>query len=444
MQGRTAAWFVATCLFASGVVLAGSGASAIGAPVTYAMIGDSITWQATEHLEAVLPGGRVDGVIGRPFSQADEALSETLKGGIPTVLIVALGTNPPMTLAQVENFMAGTAGIQHVIFVNIRTPHTWEEEINEVINGLPAHYEKVSVVDWHGYSDDKEYLFNTSGFHLSDEGKPVFAAAVAGGALRAVGACDGGGASAPLAAGVGVIDPAQGFWWLRDPHSGSTTGFYFGNPGDVPFMGDWDGDGIDTPGLYRQADGYVYLRNTNTQGIADVSFFFGNPGDIPLPGDFDGDGFDTVSIYRPAEATFYIINSLGSGDAGLGAADYVVEFGSVGDQPLASDVHGTGLDVVGVYDAANARMWFDTSPVTSLYYGASSDHALTAAFGGSADAVGVFRPSLGAFYLRSSNTAGNADFSFVYGERGMLAVAGYFGNLPGGDTPPWLDPCAMT
>jgi len=25
--------------------------------------------------------------------------------------------------------------------------------------------------------------------------------------------------------------------------------FYFGNPGDVPFMGDWDGDGTSTPGL---------------------------------------------------------------------------------------------------------------------------------------------------------------------------------------------------
>ena len=46
--------------------------------------------------------------------------------------------------------------------------------------------------------------------------------------------------------------------------------FYFGNPGDYPFMGDWDCDDVDTPGLYRQSDGYVYLRNSNTQGIADV------------------------------------------------------------------------------------------------------------------------------------------------------------------------------
>ena len=63
-------------------------------------------------------------------------------------------------------------------------------------------------------------------------------------------------------------------------------------------------------GLYRQSDGYVYLRNTNTQGIADIKFFFGNPGDVPLAGDFDGDGCDTVGI-PPSEQRFYIINELG-------------------------------------------------------------------------------------------------------------------------------------
>ncbi|MCI0544312.1 MAG: hypothetical protein L0Z49_07670, partial [Actinobacteria bacterium] len=44
--------------------------------------------------------------------------------------------------------------------------------------------------------------------------------------------------------------------------------FYFGNPGDVAFSGDWDCDGSETLGLYRRSDGYVYLRNSNTQGVA--------------------------------------------------------------------------------------------------------------------------------------------------------------------------------
>ena len=118
---------------------------------------------------------------------------------------------------------------------------------------------------------------------------------------------------------IGYVD-TKGSWHLADdPASGTEhVEFFFGNPGDVPFIGDWDCDGVDTPGLYRQSDGFVYLRNSNTQGVADIEFFFGNPGDVPLVGDFNGDGCDTVSIYRPAEHRFYVINRLGEGTGGLG------------------------------------------------------------------------------------------------------------------------------
>jgi hypothetical protein len=58
-----------------------------------------------------------------------------------------------------------------------------------------------------------------------------------------------------------------------------------GTAGDYSFVGDWDCDGIDTPGLYRQTDGFAHLRNTNSFGVADVSFFFGVAGDIPIAGE---------------------------------------------------------------------------------------------------------------------------------------------------------------
>ena len=57
-------------------------------------------------------------------------------------------------------------------------------------------------------------------------------------------AASGGSATAsPDADSIGVVDPDQGYWYLRDAATGSTTSFYFGNPGDQPFFGDWDCDG---------------------------------------------------------------------------------------------------------------------------------------------------------------------------------------------------------
>jgi len=162
----------------------------------------------------------------------------------------------------------------------------------------------------------------------------------------------------PVPDSIGVVDTEQGLWWLRDGATGATTSFYYGNPGDAPFAGDWDCDGIDTPGLYRQSDGYVYLRNTNTQGIAHTSYFFGDPGDIPLAGDFNGDGCDTVSLFRPSTGHFYVINRLGSGDAGLGAADTEFPFGAATDTPFVGDFDNDGIDtMLAGSDRADIPAW---------------------------------------------------------------------------------------
>ncbi len=245
--------------------------------------------------------------------------------------------------------------------------------------------------------------------------------------------------------GFGVVDSSSGVWYLRDPANGHTTSFFYGNPNDYPFMGDWNCDGISTPGLYRQSDGFVYLRNSNTQGIADIRFFFGNPGDIPIAGDFNNDGCDTVSIYRPSEARFYIINKLGSNDGGLGAADFSFLFGNPGDKPFVGDFNGNGQDTIGLHRETTGLVYFRNTLTTGIadhqfIFGNPGDRLVTGnwAQAGSAgpDTVGVFRPSSGTMFLKFANTQGVADLSFKYGTSTMWPVAGDFGPLPGGSPPP--------
>ena len=43
--------------------------------------------------------------------------------------------------------------------------------------------------------------------------------------------------------------------------------FSWGSVFDVPVAGDWDGDGIDTIGVFR--NGTFYLRNSNSSGGID-------------------------------------------------------------------------------------------------------------------------------------------------------------------------------
>jgi uncharacterized surface protein with fasciclin (FAS1) repeats len=233
---------------------------------------------------------------------------------------------------------------------------------------------------------------------------------------------------------VGTQDPATGEWFLRDA-DGNVTSFYFGDPNDWALMGDWDADGIDTPGTYRQSDGRIYLRNSNTQGVADYWFNFGNPGDVPLPGDFDGDGYDTISVYRPSTGEVFIINELGADGGGLGAADYSFLFGNPGDDPFTGDFDGDGIDSVGLHRASTGEVYFRNALSTGvadsfLVYGNPGDQMFAGDWNADGtDTLGVFRSSTGTMYLRNSNTSGVADQEFSFGSSGQRAVAGNFSLL---------------
>jgi len=237
---------------------------------------------------------------------------------------------------------------------------------------------------------------------------------------------------------VGLVDPATGIWYLREA-SGEVTGFFYGNPGDVPFVGDWDCDGIDTPGLYRQSDGFAYLRNSNSQGVADIRFFFGNPGDFPLAGDFDGDGCDTLSIYRPSEATIYVINELGANDGGLGAAEFSYIFGNPGDKPFVGDFDGDGIDTLGLHRESTGFVYFRQTHTqgnadAEFFFGDPADRLVAGDWGvvDGEDTPAIFRPSNSTFFFRYTNTQGIADETLVFGASTFLPIAGEWGTVAGG------------
>ncbi len=242
---------------------------------------------------------------------------------------------------------------------------------------------------------------------------------------------------------VALFDPESGQWHMRDA-VGVTHTFYYGAPGDVPLLGDWDCDGVDTVGMYRPSNGFAYLRNSNTQGVADIDFFYGIPGDVPLAGDWNGDGCDTLAIYRNSRV--YVRNRLGTG-----VADYDFYFGVPGDRPFAGDFDGDGTTTVGLYRNSSGFAYLRQSNTTGVadlefYYGVPSDRILTGDWDSDGDeTVGIFRPAESRLYLSNQNTTAVADRQLRFGEGRYLPVAGKLGL---GDAPPsdfadaarWSDP----
>jgi hypothetical protein len=209
--------------------------------------------------------------------------------------------------------------------------------------------------------------------------------------------------------------------------------FFYGVPGDIPLMGDWNCDGTDSPAMFRPSTGYVYLSNVNETVVAESEYFFGQGGDIPLAGDWDGDGCDTISIYRPAESQVYITNRLGTV-----LADQEYFFGTTGDRPFAGDFDGDGRDDIGLYRQSTGFVYLRLAHATGVadrefFYGAGGDQVIAGDWDGDGDdTVAVYRPVEGRWFFRLDNSTGLADNVLRAGPRNqpITPVVGAFGEFP--------------
>ncbi len=151
---------------------------------------------------------------------------------------------------------------------------------------------------------------------------------------------------------LGVFDPFTATYLLRNqvtPGPAQRT-FRFGRAGTVrPVVGDWDGDGVDTVGLWDPTTGRWSLRNANSAGAADRSFVFDPnadaPFDWPVVGDWDGDGVDTVGVWNRGRWRLRNTNSPGSADL-----DFSYGGSDPTRRPVVGDWNGDGVDTVGVRD----------------------------------------------------------------------------------------------
>jgi hypothetical protein len=238
-----------------------------------------------------------------------------------------------------------------------------------------------------------------------------------------------GGATTRNRKTVGVFRPTNGITYMRNSNTGgfADIDMVYGVNGDTSFAGDWNGDKIDSIGIYR--NGVFYLRNSNTTGPADIVFAFGAQGDQPVAGDWNGDGIDTIGVYRPTTGVFMLRNSNSAG-----APDTVFVLGNPGDVAIAGDWNGDGVTTTGVFRPTNGIVYLKNANTTGdaniyLVYGVAGDKPVAGDWDGDGqDSIGIYRE--GVFYLRNSNTQGNADLVFALGNPGDEPIAGDWDGAP--------------
>lgn len=206
--------------------------------------------------------------------------------------------------------------------------------------------------------------------------------------------------------------------------------FPYANPGDRPVIGDWNGDGTDTIGIYRPGTGEFYLRNSNTTGNADIQFAFANSEDVPVAGDWNEDGIDTIGVYRPSTGQFFLRDTNSTG-----APNYSFTYGNSGDIPVAGDWNNSGTDTIGVYRPSNATFYLKNSnsagpPDITFAAGNTGDHPVAGDWNRDGfDSIGVVRDTNGYWYLENSIATSVPEYVFPYGNVGQrIPLVGDFTN----------------
>jgi hypothetical protein len=176
----------------------------------------------------------------------------------------------------------------------------------------------------------------------------------------------------------------------------------FGWRTDQPLSGDWDGDGTVEVGVRRPSTQQFLLRSS---GGAASSFTLGRVSDQAVAGDWNGDRRTDVAVWHPATQVF-TLRTTGTG------ATRTVTLGAPGDRPVAGDWNGDGRDDLGVYSAGTQTFTLRTvarsGSVSTRQVGWGTSSALAVAGDWNGDGtgdVGVWEPATATFSLRVTPTA---------------------------------------
>jgi hypothetical protein len=134
-------------------------------------VGDSVMLDYQDPLTTSIPGINVNAAVSRQWSDG-ETILETLKadGQLGANVIVALGTNGPITDTDFDNMMSILSGASRVVIVNVHVDRPWQDPNNAVLANGAARYPNVVVADWATLAAQNPQWFGEDGTHLAIDG----------------------------------------------------------------------------------------------------------------------------------------------------------------------------------------------------------------------------------------------------------------------------------
>jgi hypothetical protein len=149
-------------------------------PTRIFAIGDSVMLSASPSLGELVPNIEVDAAVSRQVEAGIEVLRARRDSGtLGDVVVVHLGTNGDFKPEEFDEIMAVTAGVQRVVFLNLKVPRDWEVYNNQVIADGVARHPTAVLIDWHNVGETHPEYFYEDDIHLERPGGDAYAGLIA-------------------------------------------------------------------------------------------------------------------------------------------------------------------------------------------------------------------------------------------------------------------------
>lgn len=214
-----------------------------------------------------------------------------------------------------------------------------------------------------------------------------------------------------------VWRPGTGVWYVLGGPGSTQTFYQWGQIGDVPVQGDFDGDGKTDFSVWRSTTGIWFVTYSSTGQNTSFTLQFGagcssypTGCDVPAPADYDGDGKTDLAVWRPSTGVwFYYLSTTGF------SSYNTVQYGQNGDTPVPADYFGIGRATFAVWRPSLGAFFIkssDGSTESVVSLGSIDDRSAPGDFDGDGKVdLAVFNDLNAKWIIRQSSNGQTQEFS---------------------------------
>ncbi|MDO5100069.1 MAG: acyltransferase family protein [Eubacteriales bacterium] len=135
----------------------------------YLLLGDSILLSNAVALKETFPQSRLIAEVGLQLYQAEDKLAELGEEALPANIVIALGTNAPVSDEVLSSLLSRLAG-HHLYFVTVEGNVSHKDRINRQLAEAAKANDNVTLVDWSAYADGHKDWFYQDSVHPNEVG----------------------------------------------------------------------------------------------------------------------------------------------------------------------------------------------------------------------------------------------------------------------------------